>query len=102
MPGKWSPSIEDADRHEGEATRRRDRRTPEAAGAADAEGRTGDVQDSSDGFKVELVASEPDVVDPVAMCFDEQGPHVRLRDARLPERRRRHRQRDPRQDQVPR
>jgi putative membrane-bound dehydrogenase-like protein len=25
------------------------------------------------GFKVELVASEPDVVDPVAMAFDEQG-----------------------------
>ncbi|MCE9531346.1 MAG: hypothetical protein K8T89_09540 [Planctomycetes bacterium] len=25
------------------------------------------------GFKVELVASEPDVVDPVAMCFDERG-----------------------------
>jgi putative membrane-bound dehydrogenase-like protein len=26
-----------------------------------------------EGFKVELVASEPDVVDPVAMCFDEKG-----------------------------
>src|SRR6476469_8163775 len=25
------------------------------------------------GFKVELVACEPDVVDPVAMAFDEQG-----------------------------
>jgi putative membrane-bound dehydrogenase-like protein len=25
------------------------------------------------GFKVELVACEPDVVDPVAMCFDEDG-----------------------------
>ena len=25
------------------------------------------------GFKVELVASEPDVVDPVAMAFDERG-----------------------------
>src|SRR5262245_19476556 len=25
------------------------------------------------GFRVELVASEPEVVDPVAMCFDEQG-----------------------------
>ncbi|HEX4588333.1 MAG TPA: hypothetical protein VH120_00265, partial [Gemmataceae bacterium] len=25
------------------------------------------------GFKIELVASEPDVVDPVAMAFDEQG-----------------------------
>lgn len=25
------------------------------------------------GFKVELVASEPDVIDPVAMCFDEHG-----------------------------
>src|SRR5262249_46131964 len=25
------------------------------------------------GFKVELVACEPDVVDPVAMCFDEEG-----------------------------
>jgi putative membrane-bound dehydrogenase-like protein len=26
-----------------------------------------------EGFKIELVASEPDVVDPVAMCFDERG-----------------------------
>src|SRR5918911_1464275 len=25
------------------------------------------------GFHVELVASEPDVIDPVAMCFDERG-----------------------------
>src|SRR5262245_9591738 len=25
------------------------------------------------GFKIELVASEPDVVDPVAMAFDERG-----------------------------
>ncbi len=25
------------------------------------------------GFRVELVAAEPDVVDPVAMCFDERG-----------------------------
>src|SRR5580704_13726315 len=25
------------------------------------------------GFRVELVASEPDVVDPVAMAFDEDG-----------------------------
>src|SRR6476659_2161295 len=25
------------------------------------------------GFKVELVAAEPDVIDPVAMCFDERG-----------------------------
>jgi putative membrane-bound dehydrogenase-like protein len=25
------------------------------------------------GFKAELVASEPDVIDPVAMCFDERG-----------------------------
>src|SRR5262245_41772967 len=25
------------------------------------------------GFRVELVASEPDVVDPVSMCFDERG-----------------------------
>jgi putative membrane-bound dehydrogenase-like protein len=25
------------------------------------------------GFKVELVAAEPDVIDPVAMCFDEKG-----------------------------
>src|SRR5262249_57360081 len=25
------------------------------------------------GFKIELVAAEPDVIDPVAMCFDEKG-----------------------------
>ncbi|MCI0536120.1 MAG: PmoA family protein [Verrucomicrobiales bacterium] len=26
-----------------------------------------------DGFKVELVASEPDIVNPIAMCFDDRG-----------------------------
>src|SRR5262245_43822292 len=25
------------------------------------------------GFKIELVAAEPEVIDPVAMCFDEDG-----------------------------
>src|ERR1700733_10568679 len=25
------------------------------------------------GFRVELVAAEPDIVNPVAMCFDEKG-----------------------------
>src|SRR5262244_51173 len=26
-----------------------------------------------DGFTVELVASEPDIVNPIAMCFDDSG-----------------------------
>src|SRR4026209_1879549 len=26
-----------------------------------------------DGFTVELVASEPDIVNPIAMCFDDRG-----------------------------
>ena len=26
-----------------------------------------------EGFTVELVAAEPDIVNPVAMCFDEKG-----------------------------
>ena len=46
---------------------------PKPPGPLTPEGGTGDVQDRSSGFKVELVASEPDVVDPVAMCFDEKG-----------------------------
>lgn len=34
------------------------------------------------GFRVELVASEPEVIDPVAMCFDARAD-LRLRDDRL-------------------
>ena len=35
------------------------------------------------GFRIELVAAEPLVVDPVAMAFDEHGGLVCRRDARL-------------------
>ena len=73
MPGKWSPSIEDLIITKVKQLAGASGELPKPAGAADAEGGTGDIPARSDGFKVELVASEPDVVDPVAMCFDEKG-----------------------------
>ena len=36
------------------------------------------------GFTVELVASEPDIVNPVAMTFDERGPRLGHREPRVP------------------
>lgn len=72
MPGKWSPTIEDAIIA----------KVKELAGAvAPLPKPTGPKSPKEEKetfklderFKIELVASEPDVVDPVAMCFDEKG-----------------------------
>src|SRR5437763_1814895 len=71
MPGKWSPTIEDA--IVGKAK--------ELAAALPMPKAPGPLtpkeeKDSfklPEGYKIDLVASEPDVVDPVAMCFDEKG-----------------------------
>ena len=35
------------------------------------------------GFKIELVAAEPMVVDPIALCFDENSRMIRGGNARL-------------------
>ncbi|MCI0700224.1 MAG: neutral/alkaline non-lysosomal ceramidase N-terminal domain-containing protein [Planctomycetia bacterium] len=72
MPTKWSPTIENAIVS----------KTKELAAAVTAlpkpPGPLTPKEEHAtfklvDGLKIELVASEPDVVDPVAMCFDERG-----------------------------
>ncbi|MBA4066714.1 MAG: hypothetical protein C0501_24015 [Isosphaera sp.] len=72
MPGKWSPAIEDLIV----------RKVLQLAGAAGElpkpPGPLSPKDERSsfkiaDGFDVTLVAAEPDVVDPVAMCFDARG-----------------------------
>ncbi|MBN9118530.1 MAG: neutral/alkaline non-lysosomal ceramidase N-terminal domain-containing protein [Planctomycetes bacterium] len=72
MPGKYSPTIEDAIVG----------KVKELAAAVAPIGKPlgaltpKEEKDSfkiDERFKIELVASEPDVVDPVAMCFDEKG-----------------------------
>lgn len=72
MPGKWSTTIEDAIIA----------KVKELAGVvaplqkAPGPKSPKEEKDSfklDERFKIELVASEPDVVDPVAMCFDEKG-----------------------------
>lgn len=74
MPTRWHPSVEDAI-----VTKVKDL----AAAVTGPEPLTapGPLTPKEEratfrlkkGFKIELVASEPDVVDPVAMCFDERG-----------------------------
>ena len=88
------------DRCQGKGTGREGGRVAEAAGAAHAEGGEGVVQaprrlqDRTRRERAGRRRSGRDVL-------RREGPAVRVRDARLPERRRRHRQRDSRQDQVP-
>ena len=67
MPAKWHSSIEDAI-----VSKVKQLAEPKAAGPLSPN----DERETfrlAKGFKLELVASEPDVVDPVAMCFDERG-----------------------------
>jgi putative membrane-bound dehydrogenase-like protein len=72
MPGKWSSSIEDLI-----VTK-----VKQLAGAADELPKPpGPLSPQEElatfridpAFKIELVAHEPDIVDPVAMCFDAKG-----------------------------
>ena len=53
------------------------------------------------GFKVELVASEPDVIDPVAMAFDEKGRLFVCEMIGYPHGGVGHRQGEPRPDSLP-
>ena len=70
--GEMEPRHRRGDRRQGEATGWR------GGGITQAPGPLSPKEEQAtfripDGFKIELVASEPDVIDPVAMCFDEKG-----------------------------
>ncbi|MBM3982459.1 MAG: c-type cytochrome [Planctomycetes bacterium] len=72
MPGKWSPTIEDAIIAKVKELVGAVAPLPKAPGPLSPKEEK-DTFKLDERFKIELVASEPDVVDPVAMCFDEQG-----------------------------
>ncbi len=72
MPGKWSTTIEDA------IVGKVKELTVKVAELAKPPGPLSPVEERKtfklpEGMKIELAASEPDIVDPVAMCFDEKG-----------------------------
>jgi glucose/arabinose dehydrogenase len=72
MPGKWSAAIEDLIVTKVKQQAGVTDELPKAPGPRTPEEELATFK-VVDGFKVELVASEPNVVDPVAMCFDERG-----------------------------
>jgi putative membrane-bound dehydrogenase-like protein len=72
MPGKWSAAIEDVIITKVKQLAGAAGELPKAPGPLSPKEERATFQ-VPDGFKVELVASEPDIVDPVAMCFDEKG-----------------------------
>lgn len=72
MPGKYSPAIEDA------IVANVKEQAAAVAPIAKPPGPLPPKEEKNsfkidERFNIELVASEPDVVDPVAMCFDEKG-----------------------------
>lgn len=72
MPGKWSPTIEDAIVSKVKELTSKVAELPKPPGPLSPKEERESFR-LPDGFKIELVASEPAVVDPVAMCFDAKG-----------------------------
>jgi putative membrane-bound dehydrogenase-like protein len=72
MPGKWSTTIEDTIVAKTKELAAAVTELPKPPGPLSPKEELATFK-IVEGFKVELVASEPDVVDPVAMCFDEKG-----------------------------
>jgi putative membrane-bound dehydrogenase-like protein len=72
MPGKWSPTIEDAIIAKVKELAGAVAPLPKGPGPLSPKEEKESFK-LDERFKIELVASEPDVVDPVAMCFDEKG-----------------------------
>lgn len=72
MPAKWSPAIEDAIVAKVKELAHAVAPLKKAPGARTPKEEK-ETFKLDERFKIELVASEPDVVDPVAMCFDEKG-----------------------------
>jgi putative membrane-bound dehydrogenase-like protein len=72
MPGKWSPMIEDIIVTKVKQLVGTTADLPKAPGPLTPKEERATFK-LPDGFKIELVASEPNIIDPVAMCFDERG-----------------------------
>lgn len=72
MPGKWSTTIEDTIVAKVKELASRVAELPKPPGPLSPKEERESFR-LPEGFKIELVASEPAVVDPVAMCFDAKG-----------------------------
>ena len=72
MPGKWSPTIEDAIVGKAKELAAKVAGLPKPPGPRTPKEEQATFQVPA-GIAVSLVASEPAVVDPVAMCFDARG-----------------------------
>jgi putative membrane-bound dehydrogenase-like protein len=72
MPGKWSPAIEDLIVRKVLQLAGAAAELPKPPGPLSPKDERATFK-VADGFDVTLVAAEPDVVDPVAMCFDARG-----------------------------
>ncbi|MBY0459498.1 MAG: hypothetical protein K2V38_19420, partial [Gemmataceae bacterium] len=72
MPGKWSTTIEDAIVGKTKELAAKVTQLPKPPGPLTPKEELATFR-LPDGLKIELVAAEPDIVDPVAMCFDERG-----------------------------
>lgn len=72
MPGKWSTTIEDAIVAKVKDLTSKVAELPKPPGALTPKEELATFK-IPEGIAVSLVASEPDIVDPVAMCFDEKG-----------------------------
>lgn len=72
MPGKWSPAIEELIIAKVKQQASTTDKLPPPPGPRSPQEEQATFQ-LADGFQIELVAAEPDVIDPVAMCFDARG-----------------------------
>ncbi|MEJ5274813.1 MAG: neutral/alkaline non-lysosomal ceramidase N-terminal domain-containing protein [Thermogemmata sp.] len=72
MPGKWSAAIEELIITKVKQQAGVTGKLPQAPGPLSPQEELASFR-IVEGFQIELVAAEPDVVDPVAMCFDAKG-----------------------------
>jgi putative membrane-bound dehydrogenase-like protein len=72
MPTMWSPTIEDAIVAKVKELAAKVTELPKPPGPLTPSEERGSFK-LPEGFRIDPVASEPDVVDPVAMCFDARG-----------------------------
>ncbi|MCL6509044.1 MAG: hypothetical protein K6T59_18715, partial [Bryobacteraceae bacterium] len=72
MPGKWSAAIEELIITKVKQQAGVTDKLPQAPGPLSPQEELASFR-IVEGFQIELVAAEPDVIDPVAMCFDAKG-----------------------------
>jgi putative membrane-bound dehydrogenase-like protein len=72
MPGKWSAAIEELIITKVKQQAGATGKLPQAPGPLSPQEELASFR-LVEGFQIELVAAEPDVIDPVAMCFDARG-----------------------------